>query len=186
MMAMDIIISHKISTIYPTVNRSFYTPRITHPLSGGLEAWQGYYQSARPTRGRMMINVDLSATAFYQSGPLIQMVASILDRTYNELYGGISESDRQKVDWILEGLKIRDNHRTGNRRKFKVEGLTPTPASHTMFDRGDGNIIDVRTYFQNAYNRPLVYPLLPCVIVRRNVYLPIEVCDVIPVNYTFI
>ncbi|CAB5302952.1 unnamed protein product [Rhizophagus irregularis] len=33
-MAMDIIISHKISTIYPTVNRSFYTPRITHPLSG--------------------------------------------------------------------------------------------------------------------------------------------------------
>ncbi|CAB4437396.1 unnamed protein product [Rhizophagus irregularis] len=179
-MAMDIIISHKISTIYPTVNRSFYTPRITHPLSGGIEVCQGYYQSARPTRGRMMINVDLSATAFYESGPLVQIVANILDRTYNELYGGISENDRQKLEWIMEGLRIRDNHRSGNRRKFKVEGLTQTPASRTMFDRGDGSIIDVRTYFQNAYNRPLVYPLLPCVIVRRNVYLPIEVCDVIP------
>ncbi|CAB5308712.1 unnamed protein product [Rhizophagus irregularis] len=41
MVAMDIIISHKISAIYPTVRRSFYTPQVTKPLPGGLEAWQG-------------------------------------------------------------------------------------------------------------------------------------------------
>ncbi|CAB4481811.1 unnamed protein product [Rhizophagus irregularis] len=44
MVAMDIIISHKISAIYPTVRRSFYTPQVTKPLPGGLEAWQGRNQ----------------------------------------------------------------------------------------------------------------------------------------------
>ncbi|GBB99129.1 hypothetical protein RclHR1_03420012 [Rhizophagus clarus] len=180
-MAMDVIISHKISTKYPTVRRSFYTPKITQPLTGGLEAWQGYYQSARPTmRGIMMINIDLSATAFYESGALVQLVSKILEnRSYNQLRSGLSESDHEKVEVIIRNLKIMDNHRAGNRRRFKIEGLTPTPASHTMFVMGDGSQIDVKTYFQNTYNRRLEFPLLPCVVVRRNVYLPIEFCDVI-------
>ncbi|RGB24745.1 Piwi domain-containing protein [Rhizophagus diaphanus] len=180
MVAMDIIISHKISTVYPTVRRSFYTPQLTKSLSGGIEAWQGYFQSARPTRGRMMINIDLSTTAFYESGPLINVVANILKlRSLDDLRRNLSESDRFKVEDIISGLRITDNHRTGNRRKFKIEGLTEAPASHATFPRDDGSRIDVRTYFQNQYNRRLLYPFLPCVIVRRNQYLPIEVCDVI-------
>jgi eukaryotic translation initiation factor 2C len=31
------------------------------------------YQSARLTRDKMMINIDLSATAFYKGGPLVQI-----------------------------------------------------------------------------------------------------------------
>lgn len=187
---MDIIISHKISISYPTVRRSFYIPQVKKSLPGGLEVYQGYYQSARPTMsGKMMINIDLSATAFYESGPLIEKVVKILGHSYrslNDLRRGLSTNDRHKVEDFIRGLKIKDNHRTGTRRKFKVEGLTSTPASHTMFDMGDGSEIDVRTYFQNAYNRPLLYPSLPCVIVRSNVYLPMEVCDIVPVNYIFI
>lgn len=186
---MDIIISHKISAKFPTVRRSFYNPQVKKSLGGGLEAYQGYYQSARPTMsGRMMINVDLSATAFYESGPLIDTVVKILEniRTLNDLRRGLSTNDRHKVEDFIRGLKIKDNHRTGPGRKFKVEGLTPTPASHTTFDRGDGSEIDVKTYFQNAYNIRLSYPSLPCVVVRGNVYLPMEVCDIVPVNYIFI
>ncbi|CAB5168276.1 Piwi-domain-containing protein [Rhizophagus irregularis] len=180
-MAMDILISHKIAAIYPTVRRSFYTNQGARPLSGGLEAWQGYYQSARPTRGKMLINVDLSVTAFYESGPLTQMIAKILGfRSTDDLRRGFSEGDHHKVEDFIRNLRIRDNHRTGNKRKFKIEGLTRTPVSNTMFDRGDGSNIDVGSYFQNQYNRRLLYPFLPCVVVRRNQYLPIEVCDVIP------
>ncbi|CAB4404415.1 unnamed protein product [Rhizophagus irregularis] len=180
---MDIIISHKISAKFPTVRRSFYNPQVKKSLGGGLEAYQGYYQSARPTMsGRMMINVDLSATAFYESGPLIDTVVKILEniRTLNDLRRGLSTNDRHKVEDFIRGLKIKDNHRTGPGRKFKVEGLTPTPASHTTFDRGDGSEIDVKTYFQNAYNIRLSYPSLPCVAVKGNVYLPMEVCDIAP------
>src|SRR3954462_9639811 len=101
----------------------------------------------------MMINVDLSATAFYQRGPLIQMVVKILGRrSPDDLRRGLSDRDREKVKNFIRGLKISDNHRTGNRRKFKVEGLTLYPASQTMFDRDDGSNIGVVSYFQNTYN----------------------------------
>ncbi|PKC58623.1 hypothetical protein RhiirA1_56182 [Rhizophagus irregularis] len=43
--------------------------------------------------------------------------------------------------------------------------------------------IDVRAYFQIARNKLLIYPFLPCVVVRRDIFHPLEVCDVIPVNY---
>lgn len=178
--AMDIIIRHKPSLEHVTVGRSFFTPRGARPIYGAAEVWQGYYQSARPTRGKMLINVDLSATAFYEAGPLTQTIVKLLDRrSPNDLHRGMNDRERQKVERSIKNLRIRDNHRTGNKRKFKIEKLTPTPASQTMFDMGDGRI-DVATYFQNTYNRRLLYPNLPCLVVRRNNYLPIEVCDVIP------
>ncbi|GBB93582.1 hypothetical protein RclHR1_00220016 [Rhizophagus clarus] len=179
-MAMDVIIRHRPSIVHTTVGRSFYTPQDASPLTGGAEAWQGYYQSARPTMGRMMINIDLSATAFYEHGSLIHIVTKILGRrSPDDLQRGISDRDRLKIERTIKGLKIRDNHRSGNNRKFKIEKLTPTSASQTMFDRGDGSSVDVKTYFLETYNKRLLYPFLPCLIVRRNVYLPIEVCDVI-------
>ncbi|RIA87406.1 Piwi domain-containing protein [Glomus cerebriforme] len=179
-MALDILIHHEPSILYTTVRKSFFTPQGARPLSGGTEVWQGYYQSARPTKGRMMINIDLSATAFYEAGPLVQMVTKILGRrSPDDLRRGFSDRDRQKVEKSIKGLRIRDNHLPGRKRKFKIERLTPTPASNTQFDRGDGSNIDVATYFYQQHNRRLNHAYLPCVIVRKNVYLPMEVCDVI-------
>src|SRR5687767_3629167 len=135
-MAMDVIIRHRPSTVHTTVGRSFYTPQGAQLLYGGAEVWQGYYQSARPTRGRMLINIDLSATAFYEPGPLVQIVAKMLGRrSPDDLQRGITDRERQRLERTIKGLKIKDTHRSGNRRKFKIEKLTPTPASQTMFDR---------------------------------------------------
>ncbi|POG72317.1 ribonuclease H-like domain-containing protein [Rhizophagus irregularis DAOM 181602=DAOM 197198] len=179
--AMDTIISYEISAKYPTVCKSFYTSQGARSLFGDIEAWQGYYQSARPTMGKMMINIDVIATAFYESGPLIQMIAKILGlRSPKDLREGLSDKDRQNVEKRIKNLKISDNHRVENRRKFKIMKLTQTPASYTMFDGVDGSKTDVKTYFQNKYNIRLLYPFLPCVVVSKNKYLPIEVCDVIP------
>ncbi|RGB37298.1 Piwi domain-containing protein [Rhizophagus diaphanus] len=179
-MAMNIIINHKISTIHPIIRNSFYTSQEAKSLSGSIEAWQGYYQTARPTRGKMMINIDVSTIAFYESGPLIRMIAKILGlRSLNDLCKELSDKDRQKVEKRIKNLKISDNHNPENKQKFKIRKLTQTSASHTMFDV-DGSKINVKTYFQNMYNRRLLYPFLPCIVVRENIYLPIEVCDVIP------
>ncbi|CAB5388446.1 unnamed protein product [Rhizophagus irregularis] len=179
-MAMNIIINHKISTEHPIIRNSFYTSQEAKPLSGGIEAWQRYYQTARPTRGKMMINIDVSTTAFYEGGPLIRMIAKILGfRSLNDLCKELSDKDRQKVEKRIKNLKISDNHSPENQQKFKIRKLTQTSASHTMVDV-DGSNINVKTYFQNMYNRRLLYPFLPCIVVRENIYLPIEVCDVIP------
>ncbi|PKY60591.1 hypothetical protein RhiirA4_519173, partial [Rhizophagus irregularis] len=179
--AMNIIISHEVSAKYPTLRNLYYTSHGSRSLGEGIEAWQGYYQSAHPTRGKMMINIDLRATAFYEGGPLIQMVARILGRrSPNDLCSGLSDMERQKVEKRLKKLRISDNCKPEIRRKFKIVKLTQTSASNTMFDGDNGNKIDVKTYFQNKYNRSLLYPFLPCVVVRKNNYLPIEFCNVIP------
>ncbi|PKY52662.1 Piwi-domain-containing protein [Rhizophagus irregularis] len=141
--AMGTIISHEISINHPTI-----------------QAWPGYYQLVRPTLGKMMINIDSSATTFYEGGPLIQIIAQILRlRSLDDLRRGLSERDRQKVEKIIKNLRISDNHIPKNRRKFKIEKLTQSSASNTI---------------------RLLYPVLPCVVVGKNYYLPIEVCDVIP------
>ncbi|RGB39452.1 hypothetical protein C1646_811954 [Rhizophagus diaphanus] len=57
------------------------------PNTGGAEVWQRYYQSARLTRGKMMINLDLSATAFYEGGSLVQIDL----RSPDDLRRGLSE-----------------------------------------------------------------------------------------------
>lgn len=180
------LIRHRPSTLHITVGRSFFTPQGAQSLYGGAEVWQGYYQSARPTKGKMMINIDLSATAFFEAGPLVQMVTKILGRrSPDDLRRGLTDKDRQKVERTIKGLKIRDNHREGLRRKFKITKLTPTPASHTTFDRGDGTFTNVAEYFQTQYNKRLNFAHLPCIVVRRDVYLPMEVCEVIEVNIIY-
>ncbi|CAG8472825.1 17354_t:CDS:2, partial [Acaulospora colombiana] len=151
-------------------------------LTGGIEAWQGYYQSARPTKGKIMINVDLSATTFYESGPLIMLVTKLLSRrTPDDLRRGIAGKERVKIERSLKNLKIKVTHRgeSVSRRRFKVSKVTETPAYRTIFDMGDGSTTNVADYFERTYGKRLSYPNLPCVVVSRNNYLPLEVCEVI-------
>ncbi|PKK56954.1 PAZ domain-containing protein, partial [Rhizophagus irregularis] len=37
----------------------------------------------------------------------------------------------------------------------------------------------IATFFFNTYNKRLQYPFLPCIIIRRDTYLPMEVCNVV-------
>jgi eukaryotic translation initiation factor 2C len=67
-MALDILLRHRPSLLYTTVGRCFYTPDSAAPIANGAQLWQGFHQSIRPTLGHMLINLDVSATAFYQPG----------------------------------------------------------------------------------------------------------------------
>ncbi|CAH1761647.1 8916_t:CDS:10 [Entrophospora sp. SA101] len=180
-MALDVLIRHQPSMNYSTVGRSIYTPKEAGPLFGGLEAWQGYYQSARPGQGQMYVNINLSATAFYESGSLIVTVAKILGRRDpDDLRRGVMDRDYHKLERFLKGLKIRVIHRgeATARRTFRIIGITLTPASDTMFVNETGQI-NVASYFATTYRRRLNYPHLPCVVVKRNIFFPIEVCEIV-------
>ncbi|CAG8466663.1 9415_t:CDS:10 [Ambispora leptoticha] len=180
-MALDILIRHKPAMTYATVGRAFYTPEGSQPLYGGVEVWQGYYQSARPTAGRMMINVDVSATAFYEGGPLVPIVVKILGRRNpDDLRRGIDERDKIRIEKFLKNLKIRVHHRGDAvaHRRFRINKLTERSADQTIFQI-DNEPVDVATYFTRTYNVRLAFPFLPCVVVRRETFLPMEVCSVI-------
>ncbi|GJJ69239.1 eukaryotic translation initiation factor 2C [Entomortierella parvispora] len=187
-MALDVLIHHEPAMLYQTVGRSFFTPAGSQPLSGGLDVWRGYYQSVRPTSGRMMVNVDVSATAFFQAISLPQMVVKILDlRNTDDLRR--SSLNFKKVERVIKGLRIRATHRQLSSKTFKIFGLTNTSAKDTVFNQvvngKDPNAepVEVKTnvaaYFKTVYNVALTFPGLPCVIVGRTAMLPLEVCEVV-------
>ena len=133
----------------------------------------------------MMINIDLSATAFYESGPLINIVVKLLGRrSPDDLRRGINDRERAKLEKELKNLKIRVTHRATAKRRYRISKITPKDAQQTKFDDADGHKIDVASYFQKTYKR-LSYPYLPCVVVKKDNYLPMEICEVIEVSILF-
>ncbi|RCI01857.1 eukaryotic translation initiation factor 2C, 3 [Rhizopus stolonifer] len=180
-MVLDVLIRHMPSMLHSTVGRSFFTPTGKHQLPNGAEVWQGFYQSARPTPGKMMINVDVSATAFYESGPLAKIVVKILGRrSIDELRRGIPKREMEKLDKIIKSLRIQVIHRGDKKLKYKISKLTPSSAEQTTFKDASETELTVANYFAKQYNKRLNFPFLPCVVVKKNVFLPMEVCEVLP------
>ncbi|ORZ26299.1 Piwi domain-domain-containing protein [Lobosporangium transversale] len=185
-MALDVLIRHKPSLLYATVGRSFFTPDGKQPLAGILDVWRGFYQSARPTAGKMMINLDVSATAFFQSGSLIEIVIKALNlRSPSDLNRTSPPLNWAKVEKLIKGLRVTVNHRERSKRSFKIFKLTQTSARQTKFtiDSEDPNVKPIETtiekYFQQTYDKRLQYPNLPCVLVGKTSMLPLEVCSVV-------
>ncbi|KAG0293797.1 Eukaryotic translation initiation factor 2C [Dissophora globulifera] len=178
-MALDVLIRHQPAMLYSSVGRSFFTPDGARALYGGIEVWNGFYQTARPTIGKMMINLDVAATTYWQSGSLLELVVKILDRrNIDDFRRGFMDRDRFKVEKAVRGLLIKVTHRSTVRRNFKIKRLTTTPANQTTFLKDDIKT-DVATYFYETYGRPLQYPFMPCVVTGKDVYLPMEICSVI-------
>jgi len=69
--ALDVVMRHLPSMTYTPVGRSFFSSPdgYYHPLGGGREVWFGFHQSVRPSQWKMMLNIDVSATAFYKAQP---------------------------------------------------------------------------------------------------------------------
>ncbi|KAL0086448.1 hypothetical protein J3Q64DRAFT_1740019 [Phycomyces blakesleeanus] len=182
-MVLDVLIRHMPASLvdYTAFGRSFFIPQDKRPLPNGVETWQGYYQSARPTPGKMMLNVDVSASVFYQPGPLPDLIVKILGkRSLDELRGGLRDRDIKIIERTIKGLRLKVTHRGEQRRDYGIQRLTITPADKTMFTTEDGQEYTVAGFFQKQYNKRLAFPFLPCVVVRKDVFLPMEVCNILP------
>ncbi|RIA86223.1 Piwi domain-containing protein, partial [Glomus cerebriforme] len=170
-MFLNVLIKHQTSmNNYVPIGNSFYTREGSKKLSGIAEVWQGYYQSARPTPGKMMINVDLSATAFFESGPLINIVVKLLGKkSPDDLHGGINWKERVKLEKVLKNLRIRVTHRDSNNNKrfYRISKITSQNAQRTKFEDADGIF------------KCLVYPNLPCIVDNNGKFIPMEICEII-------
>lgn len=154
--AMDVILRHLPSTRYTPVGRSFFSPPVaagqlvphggipgTGPsyhtgdskLGGGREVWFGFHQSVRPSQWKMMLNIDVSATAFYRQMPVIEFIAEVLELPVQALSDRRTLSDAQRVKFTKEirGLKIEITHCGTMRRKYRVCNVTRRPAQTQTF-----------------------------------------------------
>ncbi|RMC14767.1 hypothetical protein DUI87_06942 [Hirundo rustica rustica] len=112
--ALDVVMRHLPSMRYTPVGRSFFTASegCSNPLGGGREVWFGFHQSVRPSLWKMMLNIDVSATAFYKAQPVIEFVCEVLDfKSIDEQQKPLTDS--QRVCNIVAGQrcikKLTDN-----------------------------------------------------------------------------
>ncbi|KAE8573837.1 Putative Argonaute 1 [Halyomorpha halys] len=188
-MALDVVMRHLPSMTYTPVGRSFFSSPdgYYHPLGGGREVWFGFHQSVRPSQWKMMLNIDVSATAFYKAQPVIEFMCEVLDiRDINEQRKPLTDSQRVKFTKEIKGLKIEITHCGTMRRKYRVCNVTRRPAQMQSFplqlENGQTVECTVAKYFLDKYKMKLRYPHLPCLQVgqeHKHTYLPLEVCNIV-------
>ncbi|XP_023241851.1 protein argonaute-2-like [Centruroides sculpturatus] len=185
-MAVDTIMRHGPAKSLVPIGRSFFSSssdkeRIS--VGAGREIWFGYHQSVRIAQWKPMLNVDISATAFYKSGPLIKFVEEVLNADVKQCRG-LDDRQIKTLQKELKSLKITVNH-LQYKKTYKINSVTSKPARYVCFiwQREDAPCqISVADYFKRQYGE-LRYPHLPCVCVgntRKCSYLPLEVCEVCP------
>ncbi|KAJ3160223.1 argonaute 1 [Geranomyces michiganensis] len=184
-MVLEVMLRHKPTMLLESggTGGGFFTADGFTNIRGGLAIHPGWYQSIRPTAGQLLLNLDMSSTAFYQAGPLITVVSRFFHRDMIEHVRWDNPRDVQRLDKFLRDVSIEITYRSTGRRRYKIRALTPKSAIHTYISvtrNGVLTYVSVQQYFRDHYNIRLQYPHLPCVSsgAQLDIILPMELCVV--------
>lgn len=156
---------------YSFNTRSFYTDRReVKDIGRGLQLWRGYFQSVRPSIGRLLVNVDISTAMFYKAGPLISFCLEYLGRNQDQANflspsHGFPDRERRNLQNFIMHMKVTTEEPGRGVRTFTVQGLSAGGANQETFTLRDGKMSTVAAYFAQS-NRRLRFPNLICVKVR--------------------
>ncbi|XP_031261888.1 protein argonaute MEL1-like [Pistacia vera] len=181
---LDVVLRETPSKTCTVVGRSFFSSKLGQKseIGFGVECWKGFYQSLRPTQMGMSLNMDVSATSFYESIPVINFVVKYLNlgdpiRAASRTF---SDSDRIKLKKVLRGVKVDVLH--GEAKRYKITGITSVPTNKLTFASGDKKQEFVVHYFQEKYNISLRYaswPSLQSGNDSKPIFLPMELCKIV-------
>ncbi|KAG2050097.1 Piwi-domain-containing protein [Suillus hirtellus] len=157
-------------------NRYFFPSQERFELALGVEAWKGFFTSARPVYKELMVNVGVCMTAFYKPGNLADAILEF-NRSSN---GAMLQRFTQK-------LKVTTSH-LGYKQKKPIKKIMPTTARQTTFNCEEYNgKISVEEYFKRKYPRiKLKHPNdVPVVDIsgpnsKFSIYVPAELCEIEP------
>jgi eukaryotic translation initiation factor 2C len=181
--ALDIIMRQHPSRNLLPVGRSFYTGDDPKVIDGGCEVWIGYQQSIRPAQGRLLLNVDIAATAFISQQPLMDVINTCLRKPIEEMAKrreNLRRDDIAKINKKIKNLRVVVNHSNSN-RGYPVNELSKETAHTKKFQMEDGRSISVFDYFLEKYNVRIQFADLPLVKVgprKKDILMPMELCEV--------
>jgi len=151
---------------FPFNTRSFFTPEGRRNIGGGMELWRGYFQSIRPSKNRMYVNIDIATGIMYRSGPLIELFMEFFKQNSPSAFSpkrGFPDRDRLRLQKFISNMRVMTKH-TGQDRTIVIKKLSNTGASDTMFTMRDSSRpISVADYFKKHANIPLKYPDNICI-----------------------
>ncbi|OBT77828.1 hypothetical protein VF21_03237 [Pseudogymnoascus sp. 05NY08] len=175
-------------------------------LGKGLSALRGYFRSARPSTGRILVNVNVSHAVFFKPGPLMELI---------KIFGAAYGLNLFQLERFLKKVRVETTHlpvKTNKAGKIipKVKtiialasqndgaGLPHPPRVHRFganarevefwFESTDkkkpvkGRYITVFDFFKTQYKKQLnaAFPVMNVGTRANPMYLPVDCCKVIP------
>lgn len=155
-------------------------------VGGGVTGVRGFHSSFHPTQGGLSLNMDVATTMILTPGPVI-----------NFLLSNQNVKEPRYIDWakakkMLKNLRVRASHRN---QEYKIIGLSEKPCNQQLFSMKvkNGDVsngvetvdITVYEYFAKHCSIELTSAYLPCLDVGKPkwpVYLPMELCSLIPLQ----
>jgi eukaryotic translation initiation factor 2C len=145
---------------YPFNTRSFFTSKNKKDIKAGLELWQGYFQSLRPSQDKMYVNIDISTGVMYKPIKLVSLCLEFFRRDNPGDLANIPDRERVRLQRFISNVRVETTY--GRKRVLVIKKLSRESARTLMFSTRDGTSMSVETYFKSL-NVALRYPLLPCI-----------------------
>ncbi|KAI0950267.1 hypothetical protein AcV7_008788 [Taiwanofungus camphoratus] len=150
---------------FPPHARAFYIERGAQDLTGGLQAWHGFFQSVRPVLGRLLINVDIANSIVYQPGPLTELAMKFLHIHDLRHLARLPESS---IEWMKLGRFLKNVQVTKvtpkSSKANRIMGLVPQAGRYAFLKNGINTTVeryqkrlspeDTRTFLRFATQKP--------------------------------
>ncbi|WJZ93715.1 hypothetical protein VitviT2T_012636 [Vitis vinifera] len=182
--ALDVVLKDSLSNNRCTLSGKTFFPLglgARSEIGNGVQCWNGFYQSLRPTQMGLSLNIDVSSKSFYEPIPVIEFAAKFLNLEDPSIMARmpLSNDDRLKLKKVLKGIKVEVTH--GGQRRYKIFDITEQPTNQLRFTE-DGQQKSVIQYFREKYNIVLRYASWPSLRSgkdSRPIYLPMETCTIV-------
>ncbi|KAJ8673621.1 hypothetical protein QAD02_004883 [Eretmocerus hayati] len=183
--ALDIILRNAPSLRSTIVGRSFFVPpRNPRSLGGGMDLWQGLFQSA-VIGWKPFLNIDVAHKGFPKGQGVLDTIKNICGNAQPTAddYTTMVQRNQETIDKFLKGLKVvyQIPHIPTSRRTYRVNGLLRKTPREDVFEH-EGHRISVEQYYRLQKQYTIRYPNLPLLWVgtkEKNIHVPIELCDIV-------
>ncbi|KZP23638.1 Piwi-domain-containing protein [Athelia psychrophila] len=164
---------------YVRAARKMLTSFDKRDIGGGLEFWQGIFQSIRPAVDRLLVNVDVTNGIMYHSGELTDVVMAFLKtRNLHDLILNEGDEKFKKVKSFLKGLFVTVPHL---KKRIKIQSLQPY-AGEYVFTKDDQEELTVAKHYKDAHKINISNPKFFGIVAGskdRRLVFPIQVCKVL-------
>nr|XP_009411077.2 PREDICTED: protein argonaute 7 isoform X2 [Musa acuminata subsp. malaccensis] len=182
--ALDVVLRENATENCIQMERSLYSNTMggAKDIGGGVVGMRGFFQSLRPTKQGLSLNVDFCVTAFHESIgiiPYLQKRCDFLRDLSHKKTRGLIGEEKREVEKALKNIRIFVCHRETDQR-YRVYSLTDEVTENLKFRDRDGKYLMLVDYFKDQYNHDIQFRNLPCLQISKSkpCYLPMELCMV--------
>ncbi|CAN6289084.1 unnamed protein product [Urochloa humidicola] len=182
--ALDVILREGAMEDSIPIGRSLYSHSMgeAKEIGGGAVVLRGFFQSLRPTKQGLALNVDLSLAAFHENIGILAYLQKCCDfmKDLSQMKTrALAEDERREVEKALKNIRVFVCHRETDQR-YHVHGLTEETTENLKFRDRSGKDYTVLGYFKEHYNHDIKFRKLPCLQIGKSkpCYVPMELCMV--------